>query len=153
MGEDAMWFTRARGSGIWYNVGKTISFISDDGHKHAYDYFAQHGCVYPPVPWPANLNCTDPAELDECLYLASIMENAMARCAKDMGYESVQFASAPGPIINTFGHVGWLELFSTSLSGKFACGTENGGTEGGFRYGFDAVNLCNCVPCHYEYCA
>jgi len=148
----AMWFTRARGSGIWYNVGRTISFVSDNGHNAAYDYFAKHGCVYPPTPIPPkNLNCSDPAQVDYCLKIASAKENAMAECAAKMGYESVQFASAPGPIINTFGHVGWLELLSTSLVGKYACGTPKGGTSGGFRYGWYASEKCDCIEGGYQY--
>lgn len=149
----AMWFTRSRGSGIWYNVGRTISFVSDDGHRAAYAYFAARGCVYPLPPNPPNgtLNCSDPAQVEYCLEIASYSENAMAVCAGNEGYESVQFASAPGPIINTFGRVGWLELFSTSLQGKYACGTPAGGTSAGFRFGWKAGEPCNCIEGGYQY--
>jgi len=147
----AMWFTRARGSGIWYNVGRTISFISDDGHTAAYDYFEKHGCYIPMPTYPPNLNCSDPAQIDTCLKIAAGPENAMAECAGKMGYESVQFASAPGPIKNTFGHVGWIELFSTSLVGHYACGTPEGGTSAGFRYGWGAKDPCKCIEGGYQY--
>lgn len=149
---EAMWFTRSRGSGIWYNVGKTISFVSDDGHLAAYEYFEKRGCKYPPPPdLPVDLNCSDPKQVEMCLELAAARENQLAVCAAAEGYESIQFASAPGPIINTFGHVGWLELLSTSLRGNYSCGTPEGGTSAGFRYGWEASKPCDCIEGGFPY--
>lgn len=149
----AMWFTRSRGSNIWYNVGRSISFISDDGHNAAYDYFAARGCKYPVPPDPPKgpLNCSDPKQVEYCLELAAGRENAMAACAAAEGWESIQFASVPGPIINTFGHVGWIELLSTSLRGNYSCGTPRGGMSAGFRYGWDAADPCDCVEGGVQY--
>lgn len=151
----AMWFTRARGTGIWYNVGKTITFVSDDNHPHtaAYKYFGDRGCNCtnpnpPPGPEP---NCSDPKQIQMCLERGAYQENAMAACAAAEGYESVQFAPAPGPIVETFGHVGWLELLSTSLVGKYACGTPEGGITAGFRSGWRASEPCDCVEGGNEY--
>jgi hypothetical protein len=150
----AMWFTRSRGSGIWYNVGKSITFVSDDGHKAAYEYFGNRGCKYPPPPTPPSgvpLNCSDPKQVQICLELAAAMENSMAACAAREGYESVQFSSTPGPVIETFGHVGWLELLSTSLQGNYSCGTPAGGTSAGFRFGWGASAACDCIEGGVQY--
>jgi len=150
----AMWFTRSRGSGIWYNVGRTITFVSDGGHNAAYNYFADRGCEYPPpphIPDPSKLNCSDPKQVQYCLEIAAAKENAMARCAAKAGFESVQFKSEPGPIIETFGRVGWLELLSTSLNGSYACGTPEGGTTAGFRFGWNASAPCKCQETHVPY--
>ena len=65
--------------------------------------------------------------------------------------ESVQFAPAPGPIVETFGHVGFVELLSTSLVGKYACGTPEGGITAGFRSGWKASEPCDCIEGGYEY--
>lgn len=153
---EAMWFSRERGTGIWYNVGKTISFVSDSGHLACFDYFGKQGCKYPPPPNPppggwSNLNCSDPKLVQYCLELAAGQENQMATCAAADGYESVQFSSAAGPIIETFGHVSWLELLSTSLRGNYSCGTAEGGTSAGFRFGWDASEPCDCIEGGFQY--
>ena len=139
-----------------YNVGKSITFVSDGGHNAAYDYFAARGCKYPPPPKPppggwSKLNCSDPKQVQYCLELAAAQENQMASCAGAEGWESVQFSSEPGPIIQTFGHVGWLELLSTSLQGNYSCGTPAGGTSAGFRFGWNASAPCNCIEGHVQY--
>jgi hypothetical protein len=153
---EAMWFSRERGSGIWYDVGTTITFVSDGGHLAAYKYFGEHGCKFPPPPNPppggwSKLNCSDPKQLQYCLELAAAQENQMASCAAAEGFESVQFSSALGPIIETFGHVMWLELLSTSLRGNYSCGTRAGGTSAGFRFGWNASTPCDCIEGGYQY--
>ena len=152
---DAMWFTRARGSGIWYNTGRTISFLSDPAaraHEHAYRYFEERGCKIPmPMQPPSGVNCSDPRQMtsqaraEPCLEAFAGPENALGRCAAALGYESVQFVPAPGSVVETFGHVGWLELLATSLKGNYSCGTPEGGTSAGLRFGWKASEACDCV--------
>lgn len=168
----AMWFTRARGSGIWYNVGSTIVFSNGDNHQEAYDYFEGHGCEFPSPAEAAQLfvKCckaptnetqrgppcaNDPQRKLKCqMQAAAVKENRLAECAAAEGFESIQFTPEPNqPIVETMGHVGWIELLSTSLRGNYSCGTPAAGTSAGLRSGWAAAEPCDCVDRHEVYAA
>lgn len=132
---EGMWFTRARGSGIWFNVGETIAFDSHiDAFKHLFNGIGD--CKQP----PPLTNTTDP------MAQGAVMENAACKCARSKGYDSIQFRPNPYPVLNTFGSAGWVELVSTRLAGKFACGTAAGGVSSIFRSGWKASRACSCDP-------
>jgi len=92
---EAMWFSRTRGSGIWFNVGKTISF---DSHMDAFGRMLDGigDCKKPKLP-----HTTDP------MALGAASENALAKCLRSKGYDSFQFRPNPYPVMNTFGQAGW----------------------------------------------
>ena len=108
--------------GWWrrYNVGRTIVFPGGNNHAAAFAYFESRGCQ---LPTPAESaaayekccrehHCIFPSQKLQCrMQQAAGDENAMAACAAAEGYESVQFTPEPDqPIVETFGHVSWLEL-------------------------------------------
>lgn len=131
---DAMWFTRSRGSGIWFNVGKTIAFDShQDGFTKMFNGTGE--CVQPPMP-----HTIDP------LAMGAASENALSRCIRSQGYDSAQMRPNPYPVMNTFGQAGWAELFSSRYVGKYACGTPNGGPSPFLKSGWQASRACDCDP-------
>ena len=81
--------------------GKTITFVSDDGHTAAYKYFGDRGCNFtnpnpPPIP-PDGLNCSDPKQVQICLELAAYQENAMAACAAAEGCKGIGGGGSQSP--------------------------------------------------------
>jgi len=131
---EAMWFTRSRGSGIWFNVGTTIAFDThSDGFNHMLN--GTGDCKRP-----------SPAHTSDPMAAGAVFENALSKCARSKGFDSVQFRPYPYPVLNTFGQAGWSELFSTRLVGKYACGTQEGGPSSVFRSGWHASRVCDCDP-------
>lgn len=131
---EAMWFSRARGSGIWYNVGKTIAF---DTHQAGYNQFLVEKSGPCKLPKPET-NSTDP------MAAGAVFENALSMCLRSKDYDSFQMRPYPYPVLNTFGQAGWMEMASTRAQGRFACGFEEGGVSKLFRSGWRASKPCDC---------
>lgn len=136
---EAMWFSRARGSGVWFDVGKTIAF---DTHTEAFNEYLieSSGPCQKVVPIK---NSTDP------LAEGAVFENALSVCMRSKGYDSFQFRPDPYPVMQTFGMAGWSELASTKTAGHFTCGVESGGTANIFRTGWRATRPCDCDASQY----
>lgn len=126
-----MWLSYARGSGIWFNTGKTRMF---DTHTDA-----------------AQKLCGNPSKGDD--------ETAL--CGRNAGLDSYTYrTSRPTPpswqpqvvstdgTVSTWGMVDLIEIVAPQLSGKYACGNERGGVSAGFRAGWHAVRECDCDNNH-----
>jgi hypothetical protein len=131
---EAMWFSRSRGSGVYFNVGKTIAFNT---HQDGFSQFLVDKSGPCKLPKP-EVNSTDP------MAQGAVFENAISMCLRSKGYDSFQFRPYPYPVLNTFGQAGWSEMASTRLAGRFACGVEKGGVSAFFRSGWQASKQCDC---------
>ena len=126
------WSWRARGSGIWLNVGRTIVFPTprDPSKTHAAAIaFLGAGCSKTPSRnWP------------------QLESDVFGFCAKEKGYDSIQFAAQQDESpTGTFGFVGLTEIVFTRLSGDLNCGTADPG-ETLLRSGWRAARTCACGP-------
>ena len=116
------WFYYAKGSGMWFNLGKTISFPD---HSEAFKHFNVH-------KMPANGG--------------PINEHMCAAAAK-AGYDSIQFVSHPYSN-KCSKHKGLAsmnyELVSTKLIGAYTC-TSKSGTSSKIAVGWKGSNgPCDC---------
>merc|ERR1711959_654759 len=98
-----MWCWRTRGSGIWFNTGKTITFPSpaDPSKTHAEAIaFLKDGCSVKMTPkWPR------------------LESDVFGDCAREKGYDSIQFEPTTGAQpVGTFGMAGLTELVITGLA-------------------------------------
>ena len=119
-----MWLLYSPGSGVWFNVGKTISFAE---HEDAYQHFA--------IPAGGDMN------------------DAMSKAAAAAGFDSVQFlahvdhVNYPCDTQNTgtpgFQYMG-LEIVATKLVGTYACGQQAGGAPPTIRKGWGGSTACDC---------
>ena len=132
------WVWTTRGSGIWYNVGRTVVFPTprDPGQTHAAAIaWLREGCTAKVSSgWP------------------QLESDIFGLCAREKGVDSIQFAPTTGVRpIGTFNLTNAFEMVLTNLDGAKQCGvsdpahpvTWNGG--GGLRSGWAAANNCSCV--------
>lgn len=122
------WFIYAPGSGIWFSMGKTISFPE---HQDAYTHFN--------VP----RGTKDP-------------NSAMSRLAARQDYDSVQFSAHVDPVNykcdtkNTgragFAYMGF-EIVGVKLVGAYSCGSSQGAPDV-IRKGWAHSNKCVCNNKH-----
>ena len=118
-----MWMLYTPGSGIYFNIGKTIAFAE---HNDAYSHFAISG-----VP---------------------DYNSAMSAAAAAQGYDSVQFLAHTDHVsyqcdtkntgVPGFDYMG-LEIVAVGLVGTYACGTANG-APASIKRGWAASTSCNC---------
>jgi hypothetical protein len=112
------WFLYAPGSGIYFNIGKTISFPE---HDDAYKFFGVTG---------GNIN------------------EGMSQKAASAGYDSVQFLAHKDhtnyPCDRQAGldYMG-LEIVGVKLVGTYACGSSAGSIPS-IRAGWKAAVECSC---------
>lgn len=124
------WAWRARGSGVFYNVGRTIVFPTPADmklvHREAIE-FLTNGCSRRPSShWP------------------QLESDVFGFCAREKGYDSVQFApNRSAHALGTFGLIGATELVMVNLDGDRSCGVPNA-TQTPLRIGWQASVACEC---------
>jgi len=127
------WVWRQRGSGIWYNSGKTKVFPQRPGHTHEEAIaFLTDGCsVKTPAGWP-------------------IQESVIfGDCAREKGLDSIQFEPTEGQSpMGSFGITGLTEMVIVNIDGHYNCGVEDA-SKTPLRAGWLASRQFECV--NYEY--
>jgi len=111
------WFLYAKGSGIYFNTGKTISF---DEHKDGYTHFKVHSGIYNEV----------------------MSENAAAQ-----GYDTIQFLKHQDHVnypCATKDHIPFMniEIVGVKMVGTYACVNPSGRDV--LRAGWGASRPCIC---------
>jgi len=116
------WFYYMKGTGIWFNLGKTVSF---GDHPAAYKYFKVHAKGK-----------------------SEAKNTAMSRNAAASGYDSIQFLNhndhgTCGPCCQRL-HLSSInvEIVGVKLKGTLSCAEPSGG--GAIRAGWMGGRACNC---------
>lgn len=128
---DGMWVWRTRGSGVWANLGRTIVFPTPAEPSHVHQEaiaFLSKGCSKrPSFRWP------------------QVESDVFGFCAREKGYDSVQFAPQQGQNpIGTFGLPGLTEIVLTRLDGNLNCGSATPG-DTLLHSGWAASSTCACI--------
>lgn len=114
-----MWFYAAKGSGIYFNIGKTISFKD---HLDAVTHFLKKDCK------------TDWYHGKECIEL---YDELFKEVAKE--YDSIQFLNHDDMRCGNTA----IEIISVkNLAGQYTCGTKDG--TGAFKKGWNGSKDCIC---------
>jgi hypothetical protein len=120
-----MWLMYAPGSGIYFNLGVTISFAE---HQDAYTHFNIAG--------------------------GQDMNEAMSKAAAAAGYDSIQFLAHVDHVnyqcdTKNTGRAGFdymgVEIVAVKLVGTYPCGTASGAPPS-IRSGWKASATCKCNP-------
>lgn len=125
------WVWRTRGSGIWYNIGRTMVFPtpSDPSKIHAVAIaFLTKGCsIKPSIRWP------------------QMESDIFGLCAREKGIDSIQFEPQTGEKpLGTFGLAGMTEMVLVNIDGKHNCGVQDA-SKTPLREGWMAARQCDCV--------
>ena len=115
-----MWFYHAPGSGIYFDLGRTISFIS---HSDAIQYFLKRKCK----DWSllhGNIECN------------SDFIDLVNEAKKE--YDSIQFLNHEDMRCGNTA----VEVMALNYSGDYPCGNKSG--TGLFRSGWKGSRECNC---------
>ena len=129
--QNGSWAWQTRGSGIWYNVGRTKVFPTPanilEVHADAIA-FLRDGCsVDVSYEWP----------LQE--------SQVFGLCAREKGYDSIQFEPQDGAVpIGTFDQTGLTEMVLVNADGDKTCGVVTA-SETPYRTGWRASQQCECV--------
>ena len=128
---DGMWVWRTRGSGVWANVGRTIVFPTPADpsqiHREAITFLSKGCSKRPSSRWP------------------QMESDIFGFCAREKGYDSVQFAPQQGQNpVGTFGLPGLTEIVLTRLDGNVNCGSATAG-DTLLRSGWAANSTCVCA--------
>merc|ERR1719440_2428437 len=117
------WFYWLKGSGIWFNLGKSITFAD---HPDSWNHFGSH----------AGAGLTD--------------DEALSKAAVAAGYDSVVYLNhhdiGTCPVccmqlgLGTF----LVEIIGVKLTGKYACAGPGGN---GVAAGWQGSRTCNCNDC------
>jgi len=125
------WAWNAPGSGVWFNVGRTVVFPTpsdmSEVHAAAIEYLTR-GCSATISPgWPA-------------------VENVIfGDCAREKGIDSIQFEPQQGQSpTGTFNITGVTELVMVNVVGNFSCGAADASASP-LRAGWAASGACTCV--------
>jgi hypothetical protein len=129
------WVWRTRGSGIWYNVGKTKVFPTpadpSKTHAEAIAWLTSNCSKTPSAGWPQQES------------------DIFGFCAREKGYDSLQFEPMAGEKpLGTFGQPGMTEIVMVNIDGKYNCGVEDA-SKTPLREGWMAARQCDCE--NYEY--
>mmetsp|Transcript_114159 Transcript_114159/g.179721 ORF Transcript_114159/g.179721 Transcript_114159/m.179721 type:complete len:351 (-) Transcript_114159:126-1178(-) len=129
------WVWRQRGSGIWYNIGKTKVFPTpadpSQTHKEAIAFLTQNCSKTPSWQWPQQES------------------DIFGFCAREKGYDSIQFEPQAGQKkLGTFGLTGQIEMVLVNVDGKYNCGVEDA-SHTPLRAGWMASETCSCE--NYEF--
>ena len=124
------WQWRQRGSGIWFNAGRTLVFPTPKSatliHHAAIKFLTENCSKSISKNWPEKES------------------DIFGLCAREKGYDSIQFEPTTGVSpIGTFGLVGFTELVIVNLDGQYACGTEDA-NKTTLRGGWMASQQCTC---------
>ena len=112
------WFYYAPGSGIYFNLGNTISF---DDHQQAVKKFLDIDC--------SDTECVD--------YFPDLFNKA-----KSDGYDSIQFLKHSDMRCGNTA----IEIVDVKAIGKYTCVTDKIDDNWNLRYrtGYNGINKCNC---------
>lgn len=124
------WAWRQRGSGVWYNTGKTIVFPTpaDNSqiHKEAIAFLSENCSKTPSKSWPQQES------------------DIFGFCAREKGYDTIQFEPHAGEVpLGTFGQPGLTEVAMVNIDGKYSCGVEDS-SKTQLRQGWRASQQCLC---------
>jgi len=127
---EGFWVWRVRGSGVWYNIGKTKVFPTpaDPSKTHAEAIaFLTANCSRKPSPgWPRQES------------------DIFGFCAREKGFDSIQFEPQAGQQpVGTFGLTGLFELVLVNIDGKYECGVEDA-SKTPLREGWLSSRQCDC---------
>jgi len=123
------WAWNLRGTGIWFNVGRTLVFPSPPSAIHAAAIaFLRENCTAAiGAGWPAQES------------------DIFGDCAREKGIDSIQFEPAEGQRpVGTFGITNAVELIMVNLDGRLTCGTA-AARDTPLRAGWEAGQPCDCV--------
>ena len=148
-----MWFSYARGSGIWLWTGKHRLF---DSHVHAARELCQLAGVGEAWTHTAVMGndgflavCVRRAGLDTLSFRTSRQVNVndtqgrACKALRDPVNVCPSVVSTEGTV-STWGLVGLLEISASMLAGKYPCGQREGGLLPRFRAGWRASRPCVC---------
>lgn len=126
------WIFRARGTGIWYNIGKTKVFPTPADPKETHQAainFLKENCsvqISRAPPWP------------------QVESDVFGLCAREKGLDSIQFEPQAGQKpVGTFGLTGAMEMVLVNIDGKYNCGVEDS-QKTPLREGWMASHQCDC---------
>ena len=124
------WAFNTRGSGIWYNVGRTLVFPTPADptkiHAEAITFLRQNCSIKISNEWH------------------QLESDIFGGCASEKGYDSVQFEPQAGEIpLGTFGLAGLTELVFSKIDGNKGCGVANP-SDTPLRAGWEASRQCKC---------
>ena len=124
------WVWNQRGSGVWYNTGRTVVFPTPSNpsqiHAEAIKWLRE-GCSHKiSVFWP---------QLESDIFGA---------CAREKGIDSIQFEPQQGEVpTGTFGITGRTEMVLVGVDGNETCGMANASATP-LRSGWMASRVCDC---------
>ena len=125
------WAWRERGSGVWYNVGRTVVFPTPADMSQTHRAAIEN----------LTAGCTVPIDYSRWPQYESDIFGA---CAREKGYDSIQFEPTMGSHPwGTFGLVGLTELVLVNLAGDKSCGVEEP-SKTPLRGGWLANRTCEC---------
>merc|ERR1719183_928521 len=129
------WVWRSRGSGIWYNIGKTKVFPTPADpkltHHEAIQFLTNNCSKKPSSSWPQQES------------------DIFGFCAREKGYDTLQFEPAAGQEpVGSFGMPGLTEMVLVNIDGKYNCGVEDA-SKTPLRAGWMASRQCGCT--NYEF--
>jgi len=125
------WVWRTRGTGVWYNIGKTKVFPQPadpmQTHRAAIEFLKANCSVAISPLWP----------LQE--------QEIFGLCAREKGYNSIQFEPQEGQVpLGSFGFTGLTEIVLVDIDGKYNCGVPDQ-TKTPLREGWAASRQCECT--------
>lgn len=125
------WVWRSRGSGIWYNIGKTKVFPTPANpaatHQEAIAWLTANCSKKPAAQWP------------------QMESDIFGFCAREKGIDSIQFEPQEGQKpIGTFGLTGFFEIVMINIDGQYNCGVPDA-SKTPLHQGWMASQRCNCV--------
>merc|ERR1712062_720422 len=128
------WVWRSRGSGIWANIGKTIVFPTPadpkEIHIEAIEFLLDNCSKKPEQYWP------------------QIESDVFGFCAREKGYDSIQFEPQAGEKpLGVFGISGLTEMVLVNIDGKYNCGVPDA-SKTTLHEGWMASKQCECM--NYE---
>jgi len=127
---EGFWAWRTRGSGIWYNIGKTKVFRTPANpllvHREAIAFLSAN-CSRNIKAWPQQES------------------DIFGFCAREKGYDSIQFEPRVGqkPTGTFSGLTGLFEMVLVNMDGKHECGVEDA-SRTPLREGWQASRRCDC---------
>ena len=131
------WMFYAPGSGIWFNLGNSITFMT---HGDGFEYFNASFNINSTHNNPKCVNNSNITTTNEC----------MSTVAAEMGYDSIQFLdtwplSCPSKKIPNATKANMnYEFVAVKMQGEFACTSANG-TSPVIRTGWRGDRQCTCI--------
>merc|ERR1712039_196302 len=124
------WVWRTRGTGVWYNIGRTKVFPTpadpSKTHAEAIAFLTKNCSVTPSIRWP----------LQE--------SDIFGSCAREKGFDSIQFEPQQGQKpLGTFGLPGLTEIVLVNIDGHDSCGVDDA-SKTPLREGWMASKQCDC---------